>query len=82
MADQLSEAGLLLAVGMVVVFAFLTLLIGGIKSIEAFVRAFPSKEEQANNNKNKTQAKAATEINPDIVAAISTAVHVHRHTTR
>ena len=82
MADQLSEAGLLLAVGMLVVFAFLTLLIGGIKLIEAFVRAFPSPEEKTHNNKSKTQAKAATEINPEIVAAISAAVHVHRHTTR
>lgn len=80
MAEQLAEAGVLLAVGMSVVFAFLSLLIGGIKLIAWFCETFPSPDEQAqltpSNNNNFTHEQ--TTVSPQIKAAIQTAVNLHR----
>ena len=45
MTEQLNEAGMLLAVGMAVVFSFLTLLIAGVHGIAWFVRVFPEPEK-------------------------------------
>lgn len=90
MNDQLMEAGILLAVGMSVVFAFLVLLIAGIHSIAWFCRKYPSAEIiphaaqtrtikdraiQDNNN------KSPTSVSPQVAAAITAAVHTHRHAT-
>jgi oxaloacetate decarboxylase gamma subunit len=79
--EQLNEAAMLLGVGMTVVFAFLSLLIGAIKVISWLVK-ITTKPELAtltqqpkafqHNHKNTT-------VNPDIVAAISAAVHVHQN---
>ncbi|WP_250884075.1 OadG family transporter subunit [Glaciecola sp. XM2] len=81
MGEQLNEAALLLAVGMVVVFGFLTMLIGGIKAITWFANVTAKDEAHPQTpqslriqNNNKT-----TTVNPDIVAAIGAAVHLHQH---
>lgn len=84
MTEQLLEAGVLLGVGMSVVFAFLTLLIGGIHTIAWIARVFPEPQSDTynsgpsysnkNNNKNATPAT----VNPNIVAAITAAVNAHR----
>jgi oxaloacetate decarboxylase gamma subunit len=58
MVDQLVEASVLLGVGMSVVFAFLTLLIGGIHAIAWFERTFPTPPEQ-----NKARPRSAGSIN-------------------
>ncbi|GBL04012.1 OadG family protein [Glaciecola sp. KUL10] len=87
MAEQLTEAGMLLAVGMSVVFAFLTLLIGGIKGIAWYCKMFPSPEDttsSANNsnthkNNNIAPTPAQATVSPQIKAAIQTAVNLHRH---
>jgi len=83
MADQLSEAGILLAVGMTVVFAFLSLLIGGIHSIAWFCRAFPSAEVAQSGPprlpNNNSKISPTTTVSPQIKAAIQTAVNLHRH---
>lgn len=88
MTEQLVEAAVLLGVGMSVVFVFLTMLIGGIHIISWYCRKFPSPEaisvqhptnqQQDTHNKNN---KSPTSVNPQIAAAISAAVHAHRHTT-
>jgi oxaloacetate decarboxylase gamma subunit len=84
MTDQLAEAGILMGVGMTVVFAFLTLLIGGIHGIAWFANLFPqpevathknSKPKYNQNNKNNS---TPTTVDPSIVAAISAAVNAHR----
>ncbi|GLR70676.1 OadG family protein [Agaribacter marinus] len=82
MAEQLTEAALLLGVGMAVVFAFLVLLIGGIQVIAAYVRAFPGESAEQNNTTNTPASPSTTELRPDLVAAISAAVHAHRHTNK
>ncbi|MFC3120374.1 OadG family protein [Agaribacter flavus] len=82
MAEQLTEAALLLGVGMAVVFAFLVLLIGGIKVIAAYVKAFPGESAEQNNNIPMPASPATTELHPDLVAAISAAVHAHRLTNK
>ncbi|MDT0593843.1 OadG family protein [Glaciecola petra] len=82
MTEQLLEAGVLLAVGMCVVFAFLTMLIGGIHSIAWFASKFPDeslatnahKTTYKNNNTNQTP----TTVDPIIAAAITGAIHAHR----
>jgi oxaloacetate decarboxylase gamma subunit len=62
MVDQLVEASVLLGVGMSVVFAFLTLLIGGIHAIAWFERTFPTPPEQ-----NKARPRAAGSINNNTI---------------
>jgi oxaloacetate decarboxylase gamma subunit len=85
MTNQLIEAGALLGVGMSVVFAFLILLIGGIHSIAWFCRKFPSDEvtPQAAQNRviQNNNGKSPTSVSPQVAAAITAAVHTHRHTT-
>lgn len=85
MGEQLAEAGILLGVGMSVVFAFLTLLIGGIHSIAWFSRLYPQTQDSASkrispkykqNNKNPKP----TTVDSKVVAAINAAVHTHRRT--
>lgn len=85
MTEQLIEAAVLLAVGMSVVFAFLTLLIGGIHSIAWFANLFPYPQEKTNNSVPKySRDKYAnsTAVDPTLVAAISAAVHKHRSNTK
>lgn len=73
-SSLLLEAGTLMLVGMVVVFAFLTMLIGAIHLLTKFAQAYPDKvtevaqpiSPQTSNNSNHTS--------PQIVAAISAAV--------
>ncbi|MFT4731641.1 MAG: oxaloacetate decarboxylase gamma subunit [Gammaproteobacteria bacterium] len=85
MTDQLIEAGVLLGVGMSVVFAFLILLIGGIHAIAWFCRKFPSDvvTPQASQNRvvQNNNRKSPTSVSPQVAAAITAAVHTHRHTT-
>jgi oxaloacetate decarboxylase gamma subunit len=85
MNDQLIEAGVLLAVGMSVVFAFLILLIGGIHAIAWFCRKFPSAEVTPHAAQNRgiqnNNKKPPTSVSPQVAAAITAAVHTHRHTT-
>lgn len=76
-SSLLLEAGTLMLVGMVVVFVFLTMLIGAIHLLTKFAQAFPDKVEQApkpivpqTNNSNQTS--------PQVVAAISAAVKQYK----
>jgi oxaloacetate decarboxylase gamma subunit len=88
MTEQLAEAGLLLGVGMSVVFGFLILLIGGIHAIAWYCRKFPSPEVLAPKsrkrnaqNQTKSNSQSSSSVSPQVSAAISAAVHTHRHTT-
>jgi Na+-transporting methylmalonyl-CoA/oxaloacetate decarboxylase gamma subunit len=69
---------------MIVVFSFLTLLIGGIHSIAWFVRVFPEPEaihgynKPSYNKNNNNKSSTSTTVNPTIVAAIAAAVNEHR----
>jgi oxaloacetate decarboxylase gamma subunit len=89
MNDQLIEAGILLTVGMSVVFTFLILLIAGIHSIAWFCRKYPSAEiiphtaqnRATQDRKIQDNNKSPTPVNPQVAAAITAAVHTHRHTT-
>lgn len=80
--DLLYETFWLLIIGMAVVFSFLTMLIGGVKLIEKFCAAFPE-EEPANKpmyppaSQLQDQAKDHG-VSPQVVAAITVAVHQHR----
>lgn len=83
MTEQLAEAGMLLAIGMIVVFSFLTLLIVGIHCIAWFAKVFP--EPEASNlynklsyNKNNNKSATITTVNPKIVAAITAGVSEYR----
>lgn len=77
MSEQLLEAAILLGVGMSVVFLFLTLLILGINLIAWYVKKYPE-HSQTNKNYNK-KILSPTTVKPEIVAAISAAVHAHQN---
>jgi len=80
---QLTEAATLMLVGMGFVFAFLTLLIGGIKAIELFCLKFPSTQTAAPAQTRKTlPGNQPDKTDPATVAAISAAIHLHRQSTK
>lgn len=84
MAEQLLEAGILLGVGMSVVFVFLTLLIGGIHCIAWIGRQFPepvkinTQNTSASSQASATKKGTSTAVPDAIVKAITAAIHTHR----
>ncbi len=84
MAEQLLEAGILLGVGMTVVFVFLTLLIVGIHCVAWIAKQFPEPEKGNLSHSNAppqttTSASKTPNALPDpIVKAITAAIHTHR----
>lgn len=82
--DLLYESFWLLVIGMVVVFSFLTMLIGGVKLIEKFCAAFPEQEPPNNPTFASASSSATTptqqnsDVSPQVVAAITAAIHQHR----
>ncbi|WP_218353181.1 OadG family protein [Alteromonas lipotrueiana] len=81
---QLYEAASLMMVGMGFVFAFLTLLIGGVKVIEQFCQRFSGPAPAAAAIKPGSAAKLKQDTMPDssTVAAISAAIHLHRRSNK
>tara|TARA_A200000113_G_scaffold32606_1_gene27019 strand:+ start:2277 stop:2543 length:267 start_codon:yes stop_codon:yes gene_type:complete len=78
----LLEASSLMLIGMVFVFSFLGLLIVGIHLIARFCEAFPGDiEEPAVNVKRNNQA-VQPGIDGNVIAAISAAIHTHRHNSK
>lgn len=87
MIEQLYEAAILLAVGMLVVFTFLSLLIVGIHAIAAFVRAFPGPQQNPVVAPTTPTNSAPTSVEhnqptKEIIAAITAAVHKHRQSQK
>jgi len=75
--DFLYESFWLLVIGMAVVFSFLTMLIGGVKLTEKFCAAFP--EQELPNKPTPSQSHIQNQgVSPQVVAAITAAIHQHR----
>lgn len=84
-SSQLFEAATLMLVGMVFVFAFLSLLIVGVKLISRFCEAFPGEPEPepAPRRASPKPIKADNADNDSrIVAAITAAVQMHRQSNK
>ncbi|GEM_PF-4140052 len=79
MFEQLTEAALLMSVGMTVVFCFLILLLGGIHAIALYVAKFPGSEEKhIKPLADVSKTVGNHDISPNVVAAISAAIRIHR----
>lgn len=77
--SQLFEAATLMLVGMVVVFAFLAMLIVGIKLIARFCERFPGQEPQQPVRARAPQTVTSSQgLDKKVVAAITAAVKTHR----
>lgn len=87
--DLLYESFWLLVIGMAVVFSFLTLLIGAIKLIEKSCAAFPepgsdpvnaspSSSSLSTPSSISASASQSAVIAPEVIAAITAALHQHR----
>jgi oxaloacetate decarboxylase gamma subunit len=74
----LLESVNLLVVGMIVVFVFLTVLIGVVKLMSAVVQKFPEPVVSDANNRTTVASHDSNVISPEVVAAISAAVHQYR----
>jgi oxaloacetate decarboxylase gamma subunit len=84
-AQALAEAANLLLVGMIVVFSFLSMLIGAINLIAWLNRLIPDPSIDttdmpsfASNNAVPAEYNAEKRVSPKIVAAISAAIKQHR----
>ncbi|WP_026375567.1 OadG family protein [Aestuariibacter salexigens] len=82
--NLLLEAAALLAVGMTVVFIFLTVLIASVHALSAFCQRFSGAAEQQPSpsvvsRQQSANGTSATVDDSDVVAAISAAIHQHRH---
>lgn len=76
-SSLLLEAGTLMLVGMVVVFVFLTMLIGAIHLLTKFAQAFPDKVAAA-PKPIAPQTTNSNQPSPQVVAAISAAVKQYK----
>lgn len=75
----LNESFWLLLTGMAVVFVFLTLLIGAIKLIERFCQVYPGEEAVPPKPVSSAPAEVSAKgVSPQVVAAITAAIHQHR----
>jgi oxaloacetate decarboxylase gamma subunit len=74
----LNESLWLLGIGMLVVFLFLTMLIGAIKLIKICCYVEPTDEPTPPISNQQTTNTAVEGIAPHVVAAITAAVHQHR----
>jgi oxaloacetate decarboxylase gamma subunit len=76
-SSLLLEAGTLMLVGMVVVFVFLTMLIGAIHLLTKFAEAYPDKVTPAPKPVT-TPTTHANQTSPQVIAAISAAVKQYK----
>jgi len=81
-SSLLVEAGSLMLIGMVFVFSFLGLLIVGIHLIARFCEAFPGEIEEPSVNVKRNNQAVQPGIDGNIIAAISAAIHTHRHNSK
>ena len=80
-ANALAEAANLLLIGMVVVFLFLSMLIGAITLIAWINKLFPDESLNIKENQPKFSNNTLSNnqgVSPKIVAAISAAIFQHR----
>ncbi|RCU51885.1 MULTISPECIES: oxaloacetate decarboxylase subunit gamma [Corallincola] len=75
-SELLLEAAGIMAVGMIFVFLFLSLLVVGVKLLARFAGG------PEPLTANATPPPQTTGVSPDVVAAISAAVHKYRNTTK
>ena len=78
LGNLLSEAATLMITGMAFVFAFLALLIGGVKVIAWFCQRYPGAEAVVPVPRT-TSRKAADTVDGQTLAAIAAAIHQHRN---
>lgn len=76
-AELLQEAASLMAIGMAMVFLFLTLLIFVVRLMS---RLAPQEQPPQFNTKPEpnTQSVSADQVDPRVIAVISAAIHKHR----
>ena len=77
-ANALAEAANLLLVGMIVVFLFLSMLIGAITLISWVNALFPEEPENISSNRKSTATPQTGGVSPKTVAIISAAINQHR----
>ncbi len=80
MSSLLGEAATLMVTGMAFVFAFLALLIGGVRCIAWYCEKFPGEEPAAAPVRSRAAPTAKDNtVSAGTIAAIAAAVHQHRN---
>jgi oxaloacetate decarboxylase gamma subunit len=74
----LAEAGILMGVGMGVVFVFLTFLIYATKLLTSIAQSFPEKKAAAPTQIKPISSGGTSKANEQVVAAISAAISQYR----
>ena len=74
-SELLAEAGVLMLVGMVVVFLFLSMLIVAIKLLTKFAEAYPDPIKPTRNDIKPT---SSSKTSPQVIAAITAAVKQYK----
>ena len=75
-SELLAEAGILMLVGMLVVFLFLSMLIVAIKLLTKFAEAYPDPIKPTRNEIKKPISSSKT--SPQVIAAITAAVKQYK----
>ncbi len=76
----LLEAASLMLIGMVFVFSFLGLLILGVRVIARFCEAYPGESSEPASARPRQSQGVQPGVDGNVIAAISAAIHTHRHT--
>ncbi len=78
----LTDAALLLAVGMSVVFVFLVLLIFVVRAIEMFCKKYPGEQDAPKHSAPVARAAGDNAVPPTVLAAIGAAVKQYRNNNK
>lgn len=78
LVSLLGEAATLMLTGMVFVFAFLALLIAGVKAIAWYCLRYPGNEDVAVSVRTPS-APVQSAVSGQTIAAITAAIHQHRN---
>jgi len=74
-SELLAEAGVLMLVGMLVVFLFLSMLIVAIKLLTKFAEAYP---DPIKPTRNEIKPISSSKTSPQVIAAITAAVKQYK----
>lgn len=82
MENLLVDAAVLMLTGMGVVFTFLTVLVFSTQGLSRFAQWLKPENQPDTHRPQPVPTRSNSEIDPNVVAAISVALHQHRHNSK
>lgn len=82
MESLLVDAAVLMLTGMGVVFTFLTVLVFSTQGLSRFAQWLKPEDTPDSLRSQTVSTQSTSQIDPNVVAAVSVALHQHRHNSK